>query len=73
MECIVATLTIMSSAPNMNAPAWWPDEGTTELANLTRVMAERGFSTYDEFYLWSVTETDEFWRFVIDQPGIEFD
>jgi len=54
-------------------PTWVPSGERIEASNLGRLMAERGFNTYDEFHRWSVEHGDDFWEAVIDRLGIVFE
>ena len=53
-------------------PSWIPDAETVGHANLTTVMDELGFDSYDDFYSWSIDSRPEFWQMVIDRLGIVF-
>lgn len=55
--------------------AWSPSEESINNTNIKKSMNELSFSTYEEFYYWSVgTETRyDFWRHAIDKINIKFD
>ncbi|MEN8112851.1 MAG: AMP-binding protein [Actinomycetota bacterium] len=53
-------------------PTWRPDAETVRRANLTAVMGDLGFSTYDDLYRWSVADRAGFWAHVLDRLGIVF-
>ena len=53
--------------------AWKPDAETIRHANLTNVIDELGFDSYEDLYRWSIAERSEFWEMVIDRLGIVFD
>ncbi len=53
--------------------AWRPDAETIRHANLTSVIGELGFDSYEDLYRWSIEERSEFWEMVIDRLGIVFD
>jgi acetoacetyl-CoA synthetase len=40
---------------------WEPSTEAKERAQITRLIRERGFSTYDELWRWSVEDLDGFW------------
>jgi acetoacetyl-CoA synthetase len=50
---------------------WEPPAELVERAVMTRYMRERGFSTYDELWRWSVTDLDGFWGSIWDFFGVE--
>jgi acetyl-CoA synthetase len=54
------------------APAWRPSTATIADANLTALMAEAGFRSYDDLHRWSVLDREGFWGAVIDRLGIVF-
>ncbi|MEA2010991.1 MAG: AMP-binding protein [Actinomycetota bacterium] len=53
-------------------PSWTPDAETVGRANLTTVMDDMGFESYDDLYRWSIDSRPEFWRMVIERLGIVF-
>ena len=54
------------------APAWIPSADASE-TNIGKMMRDRNFTTYDEFYKWSVTSPEEFWDAAIKEVGVAFD
>jgi acetyl-CoA synthetase len=52
---------------------WFPDQATIEASHLDRVMRTLGIDTYRELHVWSTSDVDAFWRFVIEDVGVEFD
>ena len=53
-------------------PSWTPDSDTVGHANLTGVMDDLGFDSYEDFYRWSIESRSGFWRMVIERLGIVF-
>ncbi|MEN8234442.1 MAG: AMP-binding protein [Actinomycetota bacterium] len=53
-------------------PTWRPDAETVRRANLTAVMSDLGFSSYDDLYRWSVEDRAGFWAHVLDRLNIVF-
>ena len=51
---------------------WRPDEETIRYANLTKVMHDLGFASYDALYRWSIGSREDFWEHVADRLGIVF-
>jgi len=51
---------------------WRPDERVIEHANLTAVMNEGGFASYEDLFRWSVESRPEFWQMVCERLGIVF-
>ncbi len=51
---------------------WRPDEEVIEHANLTEVMNDLGFASYDELFRWSVESRPEFWEMVCARLGVVF-
>jgi acetyl-CoA synthetase len=68
----MATLIVMLKHEKTPEAAWEPDDRVVERANLTQAMQRQGFSDFEAFHLWSVTEPDAFWQFVIDELEINF-
>jgi acetyl-CoA synthetase len=54
-------------------PVWRPDEATIGYANLTHVMADLGFDTYEDFHRWSAGSREDFWEMVVGRLGIVFE
>ncbi len=67
-----ATLIVMATSDHSPSPAWLPDDRVIANANLTRLMADRGFSSFEELHRWSLTDLDAFWQEVIDRLAIRF-
>ena len=53
-------------------PAWRPTDEIVAHANLTTLMADGGFSFYEDLHRWTVLDPEGFWGEVIDQLGIVF-
>ncbi|MEA2023520.1 MAG: AMP-binding protein [Actinomycetota bacterium] len=53
-------------------PAWRPNAAAVGHANLTGVMSDLGFDSYEGLYRWSIESRSEFWEMVIDRLGIVF-
>jgi acetyl-CoA synthetase len=53
-------------------PSWVPDPETVAQANLTWLMAECRFSSYEDLHRWSTLHPADFWGVVIDRLGIVF-
>ncbi len=56
-------------------PAWVPTDEHIAHSNINKVMKKMNFSTYEEFYEWSIGEAtrSDFWRFMISEVGIIWD
>jgi len=54
-------------------PTWAPSQKRIEASNAWQLMAERGFTHFDELHRWSVKHRGDFWQTVIDRLGIVFD
>lgn len=54
------------------APMWIPDNDVIERSNILAAMRTRGFSSYDDFYRWSVDAPEEFWGDVLGRLQIKF-
>jgi acetyl-CoA synthetase len=53
-------------------PSWTPDGRAVSHANLTTVMDDLGFNSYEDLYRWSIESRSEFWEMVIERLGIVF-
>lgn len=53
-------------------PSWTPDAEAVDHANLTAVLNDLGFNSYEELYQWSIESRSEFWGMVIERLGIVF-
>ena len=53
--------------------SWEPDPRTVARSNLTTVISDGGFASYEELHRWSTEERSGFWRMVLDRLGIVFD
>ena len=53
-------------------PTWTPDGATVAHANVTSVMDELGFDSYEDLFRWSIESRAEFWQMVIERLGIVF-
>lgn len=54
------------------APAWIPSTDAAE-TNIGKMMRDRNFTNYDDFYKWSVNSPEEFWDSCIKELGVKFD
>eukprot|EP00536_Pseudo-nitzschia_multiseries_P001634 jgi/Psemu1/181537/e_gw1.21.18.1 len=56
-------------------PAWIPSKEETEATNIFKTMTKKGFSTYEEFYRWSVDSKsrDDFWMDSIKNIKIDWE
>ncbi len=54
------------------APAWIPTVQEAGSTNISRLMAQRGFTRYEDLYGWSIRERPAFWEAVIGALGIRF-
>ncbi len=52
--------------------AWIPTEKDKTKTNLAKKMKEKGFSTFTEFYRWSRSERDLFWKDFLETSKIPF-
>lgn len=52
-------------------PLWEPSADERERAALTGFMRERGFTTYDELWQWSVDDLEGFWGAIWDRFEIQ--
>lgn len=53
-------------------PAWSPTESFQRATNLGKLMAKRGFRTYEDFRRWSCENRQQFWEMMIEELGIRF-
>ena len=51
-------------------PSWEPTPEVLRTSNLSRLMRERGFSSYEELFAWSVGEREAFWGELVARLGI---
>ncbi len=51
---------------------WTPDATAIDHANLTAVINDLGFDSYEDLYHWSIESRPEFWEMVIDRLDIVF-
>ncbi len=59
--------------PNLGpVPAWSPTHAEIQSTNIHRLMQECSLTAYDDLYSWSVTETEAFWKRMLDVLGIHF-
>ena len=56
-------------------PAWIPSKKTAENTNITKVMTEAGFSSYEQFYEWSIASDsrDKFWMHSVKNIKIDWE
>ena len=54
----------------MNKPIWQPTKKIIETSNIYKMMLENGFSNYENFWKWSVSNKDEFWEQTVKNLGI---
>jgi hypothetical protein len=54
------------------APTWFPSPSAAE-TNVGKMMRERNFTEYNDFYNWSVASPEEFWDACIKEVGVTFD
>lgn len=55
------------------APIWSPSEGDKLHSNVGKLMQERGFTKYEDFYQWSINQPEEFWHTCIQKVGVSLD
>ena len=55
-------------------PCWFPSEQSIAQTNIKKLMDRKGFTTYEEFYKWSVGEDtrEEFWLLCIEAIDIKW-
>ncbi len=53
-------------------PIWEPSKEIIEQSNIFKMMQVHGFEKYDDFWKWSVTNKETFWKETIQNLGIEF-
>ncbi len=56
----------------MSGGHWVPSPDVIAAANLTAAMAERGHSSYADFYDWSAADRAGFWGYTVERLGIVF-
>lgn len=54
------------------APTWFPSPSAPE-TNVGKMIRERNFTEYNDFYNWSVASPEEFWDACIKEVGVTFD
>ena len=52
---------------------WQPGVDEIRHSNLAVMLAELGFSRYEELHAWSVREPEQFWHYMLQRLGIQFD
>ena len=52
---------------------WEPSTSTVEKSNIFKMMQKRGFQTYNDFWKWSATNKEDFWKETIENLGIKFE
>ena len=52
-------------------PSWFPS-ATAEHTNIQQMMQQRGFSSYTEFYQWSIQHKNEFWMQSQQAIGVQW-
>lgn len=68
----------MKSTVEEGTILWQPTQKQIEQANLTRFMhwlaetKELHFDSYDDLYIWSVTETETFWEIITEYFKVRF-
>jgi len=55
----------------MNKPFWQPTTEIIETSNIYKMMQENGFSEYENFWKWSVSNKEEFWEQTVNNLGIQ--
>jgi acetyl-CoA synthetase len=53
-------------------PAWIPTAEIIAHTNITQMMQQKGFTTYQEFYDWSITDRNDFWMTSMKAIGIQW-
>ncbi|MCG2460913.1 AMP-binding protein [Flavobacteriaceae bacterium F89] len=51
---------------------WTPDQGSVKNSNIYKTMQAHGFTSYPDFWKWSVNEKQSFWTETMDRLGIRF-
>ena len=51
---------------------WIPDQALIESSNIYKMMQAHHFTSYPDFWRWSVTEKESFWSETVDRLGIRF-
>eukprot|EP00428_Durinskia_dybowskii_P071839 CAMPEP_0170407468 /NCGR_PEP_ID=MMETSP0117_2-20130122/28262_1 /TAXON_ID=400756 /ORGANISM="Durinskia baltica, Strain CSIRO CS-38" /LENGTH=721 /DNA_ID=CAMNT_0010664715 /DNA_START=17 /DNA_END=2182 /DNA_ORIENTATION=- len=54
------------------APTWFPSPSAPE-TNVGKMMKDKNFTEYNDFYDWSVASPEEFWDAAIKEVGVTFD
>jgi acetyl-CoA synthetase len=53
--------------------SWKPNQIQIESTHIFQSMQKLGFPTYEDFWKWSVSEKENFWKYVIDSLSIKFE
>ncbi len=56
----------------MSKAVWFPNEQYIKQTRLYEFMSRRGYEHYDDFFHYSITDTDSFWKAAIDEIQIEW-
>ncbi len=51
---------------------WTPDQAQIESSNIYKMMQAHHFTSYPDFWRWSVAEKESFWSETVDRLGIRF-
>ena len=54
-------------------PIWLPDQKTIDRSNIVAAMKQHHFLTYEQLYQWSIDQREDFWSFVVETLGIQFE
>ncbi len=53
--------------------SWYPKDDVLKSSNIYQMMLRNNFGTYREFWRWSATEKESFWKQTIENLNIQFD
>ena len=56
----------------MSKAVWFPNEQYIKQTRLYQFMSHQGYDNYDEFFHYSITDTDSFWKNAMEEMHIEW-
>jgi len=52
-------------------PFWKPSDDIIKRSNIYKIMKQNSFSSYEDFWKWSVTNKKDFWEETVQKLGIK--
>ena len=54
-------------------PSWYPSVEEIQASNIQKMMNKNGFVSYQDFYHWSITEREQFWKASVHEVDIQWE